>query len=212
MTYKADKFRYVKREKVGVVGVDSGQLIIMDPCYIDSEVAGYGSKVLGVDFWGQGKEEVEKRLEDEGIWVSNEIGSKGRIELGGSKLSVQVLTEKIYAISKEIDKVIVVAPFTDSFYDAVSDITLDQDAGQLPYRMGHPGLAVAFSSGLGDGVYDVYVTSAEVPGWGRRNVKVEIELISEADFEDTEICEACGEHHDECACDLLEDDNDEEDQ
>jgi hypothetical protein len=211
MTYKADSFRNVKREKIGVVGVDSGQLIIMDPCYLESDVSEYGSKILGVDFWGEGREEIEKRLETEGIWVDT-IGSKSRIEVNQSRLSVEVLTEKIYAISKEINKVIIVSTFTESFYDAVSDVTLSKDAGEVPYSMGHSGLAVAFSSGLGDGVYDVYITSADISGWGRRNVKVEIELISEADFEDTEICEACGEHHDECACDLLEDDNDEEDQ
>ena len=36
---------------------------------------------------------------------------------------------------------------------------------------------MAFSSGLGDGVYDVYATYADVEGWGRRIVSVRIDLM-----------------------------------
>ncbi|GGK22713.1 hypothetical protein GCM10010965_14530 [Caldalkalibacillus thermarum] len=50
---------------------------------------------------------------------------------------------------------------------------------QLHYNTGHPGLAVIFSSGLGDGVYNVYATFEDIPDWGERITKVEIELIQE---------------------------------
>lgn len=50
--------------------------------------------------------------------------------------------------------------------------------------MGHPGLGVAFNSGLGDGVYNVYATYKDVEGWGKRIVKVEIELLDDEYLED----------------------------
>ncbi|EGL82059.1 hypothetical protein CathTA2_2422 [Caldalkalibacillus thermarum TA2.A1] len=50
---------------------------------------------------------------------------------------------------------------------------------QLNYPLGHEGLGVVFRSGLGDGKYNVYGTFKEIPGWGTRITKVEIELIDE---------------------------------
>lgn len=55
----------------------------------------------------------------------------------------------------------------------------DQLYDQLDYNTGHPGLAVIFSSGLGDGVYNVYATFEDIPDWGERITKVEIELVQE---------------------------------
>ncbi|WP_289139179.1 hypothetical protein [uncultured Brevibacillus sp.] len=40
-------------------------------------------------------------------------------------------------------------------------------------------MGVAFNSGLGDGVYNVYATYKDVEGWGKRIVKVEIELLDD---------------------------------
>lgn len=106
----------MKKIKIGEVGVDSGQLIITDPCYIDSQ-------------WK--KEKLEQ----------NKDGS--------------------------------FKPAKNNFsYPAVCNITLkNPSAGQLNYKMGHPGVAVAFCSGYGDGTYPVYATlNAE-----GRYIKVEID-------------------------------------
>ncbi|WP_164684897.1 hypothetical protein [Brevibacillus reuszeri] len=56
----------MERKLLGQVGVDSGQLVIIDPCYIESEWQGKDS-VLGVDFWGQGQEKIFSLLKDDGI-------------------------------------------------------------------------------------------------------------------------------------------------
>lgn len=47
------------------------------------------------------------------------------------------------------------------------------------FAKGHNGAGVAFSAGLGDGTYPVYATYADVEGWGRRIVRVEIVFIAE---------------------------------
>lgn len=94
----------VKRELIGRVGVDSGQLMIIDPCNIENQDV--GEQIMGI--------------------TNNE-----------------------------------------------------NQAGQLKYNMGHDGLGVVFSSGLGDGKYDVYATYHDLEDWGERITKVEIVLIDE---------------------------------
>jgi hypothetical protein len=44
-------------------------------------------------------------------------------------------------------------------YDSVCRLTVDNPGyGQVNFSHGHPGLAVAFSSGYGDGTYEVFAT------------------------------------------------------
>lgn len=55
----------------------------------------------------------------------------------------------------------------------------DDRGGQLNFEAGHAGAGVVFSSGLGDGYYPVYAHYAELDGWGKRIVKIEIVMIEE---------------------------------
>jgi hypothetical protein len=91
----------IRRVKIGVVGVDSGQLIVCDPCYLKDQ----------------------KSLTDyEGICA-----------LPNSKFK------------------------------------------QLLYNLGHPGAGVAFDTGIGDGIYEVWAEIGDAgDGWGERIRKVEI--------------------------------------
>jgi hypothetical protein len=50
---------------------------------------------------------------------------------------------------------------------------------QLNYKLGHPGLAVVFSSGLGDGLYDVLGRMKTYRCWGERISEVRIVLIKD---------------------------------
>ena len=95
-----------RRIKLGVVGVDSGALVIVDPCNLESE-------------WTRGSA-------DQAIAMA-------------------------------------IAGF----------------GGQLNYKMGHPGLAVAFRSGFGDGTYEVWATIRDCGKWGERVAKVEVIFISD---------------------------------
>jgi hypothetical protein len=91
-------------KKIGVVGVDSGTLMIADPCYVDGE--------------GWTEKDYDKEV----------CGMKGQYS-------------------------------------------------QVKFELGHPGKAVIFSSGLGDGVYDVFAKIEEVEGCGKRITEVKIVLI-----------------------------------
>lgn len=98
-----------ERILLGHVGVDSGQLMIIDPFYVDS----------------------------------HQWHSQGR-----------------------------------HTYNQICRITASpQHGGALPYDLGHEGLAVAFQSGCGAGVY---ATVGEVPGGDRRIKRVEVVLIEDA--------------------------------
>lgn len=104
----------------GQVGVDSGQLVIIDPRYIESEWKGTGS-ILGVDYWGQAQEKIYRLLKDDGI-ESEKLGGKYR-----------VMTEEAETLIKKIE-------------------FLAKDMKQL---------------------------NKNIDGWGKRIVKVEIELLDD---------------------------------
>jgi len=52
------------------------------------------------------------------------------------------------------------------------------------YPMGHEGLGVMVSTGLGDGTYPVYAEVEEVEGWGKRIKKVWVEFISDDEIKE----------------------------
>lgn len=83
--------------KLGVVGVDSGQLVICDPCYLD-------------DNW-----EIEDYNGEEGKKPKKNFSYNSVCNLTGSK----------------------------------------KQGGQINYKLGHAGLAVATATGWGDGCYPV---------------------------------------------------------
>jgi len=100
--------------KLGVAGVDSGQLLITDPCYINSE-------------WKK-NEDFEK------------LEQKGEFSYAG-------------CCNKTLSK---------------------EKGGQLNFKMGHAGAGVVFSSGLGDGTYEVWGKVMDIKDWGERIVEVKI--------------------------------------
>jgi hypothetical protein len=101
--------------KLGVVGVDSGQLMVCDPCYIDGE------------------------------WREEEFNPG--------------------CAAKE-----------NFSYNRVCEVTQANalHGGQLKFKKGHAGVAVAFTSGVGDGLYAVQARIGEIEGWGERVKEVRI--------------------------------------
>ena len=157
----------MKEEKVklGVVAVDSGQLMICDPGYLgdwkddDFDLDGislYKDVETGKEFTHPRNWEEEFR---DGM-TYNEAMEKGLIERIPGKKSGEFS------------------------YNGVSQKTIDaqyeeDDEGQINFHKGHAGLAVAFRSGLGDGLYEVWGYLKDLPGWGRRITRVEIILVEE---------------------------------
>ena len=132
----------ITKKKIGVVGVDSGQLILMDPCYIDSywekkefeDIRIYKHKVSGKKLqFRKVFADYETPIESEGGKTMNQLNKTGEWEI---------------------------LPYEDTStslnYNRISHAVNDNTFKSFPYPLGHLGLAVGFHSGYGDGSYDVY--------------------------------------------------------
>ena len=132
----------MKKKYIGSVGVDSGQLLLCDPSYIDSE-------------W-----EYEDFAD---IRVHEHSKTKDRLTYGKDFANYQ---EVIPKYGKNMNQLLATKEWVDverpypkhNFsYNACAKATLSSKGyGQLNYKMGHPGVGVAFSTAFGDGMYPVY--------------------------------------------------------
>jgi hypothetical protein len=128
---------------IGHVGVDSGQLLLCDPCYIDSQ-------------WV--KEDFEDfrsyQHKDTGKELTYRIDFRNYAEpieiYGGKNMNELIATgewEKVPDIKGAVN------PFS---YNACAKATLSEDGhGELRFNLGHVGAGVAFSTAFGDGMYPV---------------------------------------------------------
>lgn len=125
-------------EEVGFVGVDSGQIVICDPCYIDSQ------------------------------WKTEEVVFKPTIITfpDGTKEEVERLSKRWFELVKRVNtgelkiegETEVEQPKNNFSYPACAKLTLGKGYGQLNYELGHAGVGVVTSSGYGDGAYPVIAT------------------------------------------------------
>lgn len=165
----------MERKLIGRVGVDSGQLMMIDPCYIESSwKKDSESEVSGVEFWGAGENNAVTFLENKGYVV---VQKNENFFIKTSDITVaQTIQEDLGEFLKTDSGVIVFDIVNASSYQQVCELTNVEDrAGQLEEVIG-----VALQSG--DGLYDVYATYKDC-GFGpyedTRISKVEIILIEE---------------------------------
>ncbi|MFO0453032.1 MAG: DUF4241 domain-containing protein [Pseudomonadota bacterium] len=134
-------------ELIGHVGVDSGQLLLCDPCYIESE-------------WEQ------EDFAD--IRVHQHVVTKDTLTYGKNFARYDQIIDKygknmndLLATGEWID--VERPPSKHKFsYNACANATLSSKGhGQLNYKMGHAGVGVAFRTAFGDGVYPVYAKYAD---------------------------------------------------
>jgi hypothetical protein len=140
------KDRVVELEVVylGAAGVDSGQLMVTDPAYIDSQwqYQPYErmDRVLvdtrtGDTFkWGRDFDRYDQPIEPYGK-SPNELLEEGRL----ANVPPPPPPETY--------------PYS---YNGACQATLSEGYGELAFRLGHAGAGVVFSSGWGDGMYPVY--------------------------------------------------------
>lgn len=127
---------------IGMIGVDSGQVMITDPCYIDSE-------------WRQENFEDLRVVRDpqtQKAYRFREDFQNYSETLPGYDQSVSLLLEsgRLEEVPPKYEK-------TGSFsYAGACHTTLGHGGGQLNYRNGEPGAGVVLSTGWGDGFYPVY--------------------------------------------------------
>lgn len=129
-------------ELIGHVGVDSGQLMLCDPCYIDSE-------------W------EKEEFEDIRIYKHKETGDTLQY-----RVHFENYEQVIPKYGKTMNQLNATGEWTRQekhdtkypfSYNACSKATLSEDGhGQLRYKMGHEGVGVAFRTAFGDGYYPVY--------------------------------------------------------
>ncbi|MFJ7954182.1 hypothetical protein ACIQZG_22020 [Lysinibacillus sp. NPDC096418] len=167
------------RKLIGRVGVDSGQLMIIDPCYIEehwkkeSECSPEGMK-----FWGALKDRATEFLQDKGYAVEISNTSVNFIKTN-DKNELEVIHSLLTQFIVEVNEMgLVWTQIHNDSYEEVCELT-DNELGAGQYQNV---IATVFQSGFGDGIYDVYATYKDC-SFGthedKRISKVEIILIEE---------------------------------
>ena len=154
---------------IGHVGVDSGQLLLCDPCYIDSQ-------------W------VKEDFEDFRAYQHKDTGNKlaYRIDFphysepieayGGKNMNELIETGEWEEVP---DTKEAVNPFS---YNACAKATLSEEGyGELRFKMGHVGAGVAFSTAFGDGMYPV------IAHYHRDGTLRSVEVLFQNDEDDDDI-------------------------
>jgi hypothetical protein len=119
---------------LGVVAVDSGQLMITDPCYIDAE-------------WQYEPFEDDRtqgftatKMSDQDLQPQNDDLVPTSGEIVGQRVALAQVVSGAF-------------PYT---YNGACQATLSTGHGELVFQKGHAGAGVAFGTAFGDGLYPVY--------------------------------------------------------
>ena len=152
---------------IGKVGVDSGQLMVTDPCYLNRfENNDYNPtrKYVSVT-------DKKKIIE----WPRDFYNYEDDIIDGYNKNMNTLIKDKLFIQVK--DEII------DSSYSFVGACHQSSKTENQGGELGN-GLGLSFSTGFGDGHYPVYAYYEDVNGWGRRIKKIEIEFFTDEDLEE----------------------------
>lgn len=146
------------KKLLGHVGVDTGQLMITDPCYIDSEwqkkefkdIRAYRHKTTGRCFIYAGFTTLPDNL-PELLKQSEAFANYESMTTTGKTMNQLIENEEVEAIEiPEKTKLV-----GDYSYAGACETTM-QDKYQLNFRQGHAGAGIVIRSGYGDGYYPVY--------------------------------------------------------
>lgn len=140
------------KKEIGVVGVDSGQIVICDPCYIDSQ-------------WKHEEFDSRRKYRHTDGTVITHTFDNDLIDANPDLFfcNFDAIIPKYGKCMNDMrdDKDCVelpdVEPAEHPFsYNACCKKTMsDDEDGQLNYEKGHPGVGVVSSTGWGDGLYPV---------------------------------------------------------
>jgi hypothetical protein len=138
--------------KIGMVGVDSGQLMVCDPCYIESE-------------WSKRKVKFSDMLKV--VAIGKEIPSPRKIGKTFDDEYENGLTYNEAIAQGVLEEVPEKATGEFSYDGCCKETVSDKNYGQLNFKLGHAGAGVVFNSGFGDGCYPVY---AKIKDFGKRGL------------------------------------------
>ena len=174
-----------RKVRIGECGVDSGQMMLMDPCYVDSEWRPKNiSRDVECRFWGRDHERMAELLKSRGYEVKmvQEPHVWSAVMLGCPPSDT---IKEIQSISADEQVRVMVSTHSESSYDECCDLTCGPDkGGQLHYKMGHAGLGVVTRTGFGDGCYPVFARIADCGQFGERVQSVTIEFFPEEDIDE----------------------------
>lgn len=128
-------------EEMGMVAVYSGQLMITDPCYVDSD-------------W------MKEKFEDLRLIRDKETGNTYQFrrdfnnyeeKLDGFDKTVNQLLEE-----NKFEKIKIVREMNYSYAGASAATLSDLGYGELKFKTGTEGAGLAFGTAFGDGMYPVY--------------------------------------------------------
>jgi hypothetical protein len=172
--------KYLRKKLLGIVFVDSGSLIVTDPCYI-SQWQQKGSNPAELHFWGRDKDTLAAYLKKQGQFFKVKKRNS-YYSVRHKDYSAEYLQEYLNRIIAEKNWLVITDIVEDSVINRAYDVRYSNDmGGQVESINGNLGLGVIFSSGLGDGAYEVWAYYAKLPDWGERIVKVEVQLVKEDD-------------------------------
>jgi hypothetical protein len=161
----------MQKKLLGHVGVDSGQLIVTDPCYI---------KMFTNNEFNPRTKYMNVRDNKKIIVHPDDFYNYEDDMIEGYNKNMNTLIRE--GIFKEIEDDEERNDRSYSYNGASCATCYESDqGGGLGLDLG-----VVFSSGFGDGHYPVYAYYEKVDGWGTRIKKVEIEFFTDEDLIDDE--------------------------
>lgn len=130
-------------EEMGLVAVDSGQLMITDPCYIDSQWQ-------NIDY-----EDIRllRDTETGEIFQFRKDFNHYEEKISGFEQTVNELIASGKLVSLKIDNS---REISFSYAGACHLSLSEQGYGAMPFKLGHEGAGIVVRTVLGDGMYPVY--------------------------------------------------------
>lgn len=128
--------------KLGDVGVDSGQLLITDPCYLESEWT--PADLEGSEVYVDPLQRTVYQADQDFRNYDEVLPAYGK--------TIQELIDVGILVKRELED----PELSQYSYEGVCKATLNAGYGELAYRLGHKGAGVAFATAFGDGLYPIY--------------------------------------------------------
>jgi hypothetical protein len=156
MSKRRGKEKWVR---IGEIGVDSGQLVLCDPCYIDSE-------------WSK-EEFVDIRIHQD-IVTKKIYQYQKDFATYGIKLADYEGRTPNELLATGVWKTLPTPESPKFSYNGCC--TREGLSKQLNSKLGHAGVGVVFSTGFGDGVYNVYALLRDEGKHGIRIKEVKVKF------------------------------------
>ena len=159
----------MSKKLLGHVGVDSGQLMVTDPCYIN---------MFKINEFNPQSKYYDKVKDKTVIYPDDFQNYEDDIIDGYNKNMNTLIKDKLFIQVK--DEII------DSSYSFVGACHQSSKTENQGGELGN-GLGLSFATGFGDGSYPVYAYYEDVNGWGKRVSKIEIEFITDYHYDDEDL-------------------------